>query len=108
MANTKSGTLLDWTAEESYWRNNYSTRPYIGAHKEFDYWRPAYRYGYDSAKRFPDRLWEDVEHDLVQTGIVTNIAEPYARRGRISRRPSETAGTGCSVTTNRLTNRFAP
>jgi hypothetical protein len=64
MADTKSGSMLDWSTEESYWRNNYSNRPYVGSKKDFNYWGPAYRYGYDSAQRFQGHRWDEVEHDL--------------------------------------------
>ena len=56
--------MLDWKTEEDYWRNNYSTRPYIGANRDFDYWRPGYQYGYESATRYPGKTWNDVEVDL--------------------------------------------
>jgi hypothetical protein len=64
MADPKTGTTLDWSTEESYWRNNYSTRPYIGNNRDFDYWSPAYRYGYDAAQRFQGHRWDEVETDL--------------------------------------------
>jgi hypothetical protein len=56
--------MLDWTSEENYWRSNYADRPYASGNPDFDYWRPAYRYGYDSAMRYQGRRWEDVENDL--------------------------------------------
>ena len=64
MAETKSGAMLDWTSEEDYWRKNYSNRPYAGQNRDFDYWKPAYRYGYDSANRYQGRRWDEVETDL--------------------------------------------
>jgi hypothetical protein len=64
MAETKSGATLDWTTEENYWRSNYHSRPYVGPNKDFDYWSPAYRYGYDSAHRFQGHRWDEVENDL--------------------------------------------
>ena len=66
MAETKSGSMLDWTTEEDYWRKNYSSRPYVGQgqNRDFEYWKPAYRYGYDSAGRHQGRKWDEVESDL--------------------------------------------
>ena len=58
---------LDWTAEDEYWRANYRNRPYNDATRTYDYWQPAYRYGYDASQRYQNRKWEDVESDL-QTG----------------------------------------
>jgi hypothetical protein len=66
MANPKTGATLDWTTEENYWRNNYTSRPYVRANADadFDYWSPAYRYGYDAAQRFQGHRWDEVESDL--------------------------------------------
>jgi len=55
---------LDWDREESYWRDNWSTRPYASVDRGFDYYRPGYRYGFESANRYRGRNWDDVESDL--------------------------------------------
>jgi hypothetical protein len=54
-----------WDDEDVYWRSNYSTRPYAtsGA-RDYDYYRPGYRYGYEAANRYSGRNWEDIESDL--------------------------------------------
>ena len=54
----------DWSGEESYWRSNFSSRPYARADRGFDYYSPAYRYGYESANQYRGRQWNDVETDL--------------------------------------------
>lgn len=54
----------DPVAEEAYWRDNYSSRPYVATGKSFDDYGPAYRYGVDSYSRYPDRSFDDVESDL--------------------------------------------
>ena len=56
--------IADWTAEDDYWRSNYSNRAYIGTNRDYNYWQPAYRYGYESAQRYHGRNWNDVESDL--------------------------------------------
>ena len=59
--NTPSG----WDDEDTYWRTNYRNRPYAAsANREYDYYQPGYRYGYEAADRFQDRSWNDVEADL--------------------------------------------
>jgi hypothetical protein len=63
MAESDRKAVLDWTAEDEYWRSNYKNRPYTGPHA-YDYWEPGYRYGYESAERHQGKRWEDVEHDL--------------------------------------------
>jgi hypothetical protein len=34
------------------------------AGRDYDYYRPGYRYGYEAANRFQNRSWNDVEADL--------------------------------------------
>jgi hypothetical protein len=55
---------LHWDTEEAYWRDTWSTRPYATADRGFDYYRPAYQYGFESAQRHGGRAWNDVETDL--------------------------------------------
>ena len=55
---------LDWGSEETYWRDNWSSRPYAAADRGFDYYRPGYRYGVESAHRYRGRNWNDVEPEL--------------------------------------------
>ena len=52
------------TLEEAYWRDNYSSRPYVEAGRTYDEYGPAYRYGWESYYRHPGRRFEDVEGDL--------------------------------------------
>ena len=55
---------LDWGVEDTYWKDNWRSRPYVSADRDYDYYRPAYRYGYESAARYRGRTWEDAEADL--------------------------------------------
>jgi hypothetical protein len=56
---------MDPTVEDTYWRNNYKTRPYVGADESYDTYAPAYRYGWESRSLHEgNRRWEDVETDL--------------------------------------------
>jgi hypothetical protein len=66
---------LGWGDEDAYWRANYRTRPYAGAERGYDYYEPAYRYGYDAANRYGDRNWSDVESEL------SSGWNSYERRG---------------------------
>src|SRR5688572_8973415 len=63
MADPNRSALMDWTAEDEYWRTNYKDRPYVGSNS-YDYYQPGYRYGYESAHRYPGRKWDEVESDL--------------------------------------------
>jgi hypothetical protein len=56
---------LDWTEDDAYWRENYRKRPYASsANQDYTYYQPGYRYGYESASRFQNRSWNDVESEL--------------------------------------------
>jgi hypothetical protein len=54
----------DWTTEDAYWRSNFASRPYAQADRGYDAYQPGYRYGFESAKRYPGRKWNEVESDL--------------------------------------------
>jgi hypothetical protein len=56
---------LVWDEEDTYWRTNYHGRPYASsAGRDYDFYRPAYRYGFDAANRYQGRSWEEVQSDL--------------------------------------------
>jgi hypothetical protein len=52
-----------WEEEDKYWKNNFRNRPYAGSN-DYDYYQPGYRYGYESANRYQNRSWNEVESDL--------------------------------------------
>jgi len=54
------------TVESGYWRENFKTRPYYQTGRDYDYYEPAYRYGWESASRpnYHGRKFEDVEPEL--------------------------------------------
>jgi hypothetical protein len=54
----------DWSADEKFWRSNYSSRPYASDDRGFEYFRSAYRYGHDAAKRLGARRWSDAEIEV--------------------------------------------
>ena len=58
--------LLHPTAEDAYWRDTYSTRPYVARGASFDDYGPAYRYGVDSYGRYDGRTFDEVEGDLAR------------------------------------------
>ena len=60
-----TNTRSAWTDEDTYWRTNYRTRPYASsASRDYDYYQPGYRYGFEAANRYNGRSWTDVENDL--------------------------------------------
>jgi hypothetical protein len=55
---------IDHATEDAYWRKHYSSRPYFKPGSSYDDYRPAFRYGWESHQRYPDRSWDDVEPEL--------------------------------------------
>lgn len=55
---------VDPVAEDTYWRENYTSRPYARPGATYDDYQPAYRYGMDSYTRYPNRSFDDVEPEL--------------------------------------------
>ena len=53
----------DPVAEDTYWRDNYASRPYVNGGTYDDY-GPAYQYGVNARTQYPDRNFDDVETDL--------------------------------------------
>jgi hypothetical protein len=56
--------MIDPTAEDTYWRNNYASQPYVGTGYSYEDYGPAYRYGVSSYPKYEGRDWNDVESDL--------------------------------------------
>ena len=54
---------VDPVVEDTYWRDNYSNRPYASG-LDYDEYRPAYGYGIDAYKRYPDRSFDEIEPEL--------------------------------------------
>ena len=52
------------TVEETYWRENFASRPYVTEGAAREDFAPAYRYGWESHERYPDKSFDDVELEL--------------------------------------------
>jgi hypothetical protein len=53
-----------WETEDNYWAENFSSRPYALGPDYYDRFRPAYRYGFESARHDLGRSWDEAETDL--------------------------------------------
>jgi len=54
---------VDPVAEDTYWRDNFNTRPYA-AGSNYDQYGPAYMYGASAYEKYPGRSFDDVEPEL--------------------------------------------
>jgi uncharacterized protein (TIGR02271 family) len=54
------------TEEDNYWRDNYTSRPYVEPNRTFDEYQPAYQTGYQGFDRYADtdKTYEEVEPEL--------------------------------------------
>src|SRR4051795_7127626 len=52
-----------WNDEDNWWRNNFTSRPYATG-RNYEDFRPAYQYGFESGQHHMGRNWNDVETDL--------------------------------------------
>ena len=75
---------IDPTAEDAYWRENYSKRDYVEKGSPYDTYRPAYQYGWESRGRYAGRRFDDVEPDLQRNWPTSrgksNLAWEQAKR----------------------------
>ncbi|MEO8226009.1 MAG: hypothetical protein ABI637_01185 [Gemmatimonadota bacterium] len=53
-----------WETEDNYWTENFSSRPYAIGPDFYERYRPAYRYGFESAQHHSGRTWDDAEPHL--------------------------------------------
>ena len=56
--------VIDPTREDAYWRQNYSSRPYVSQGSKYEDYGPAYLYGVDAFSKNPNRKFDDVQSDL--------------------------------------------
>ena len=52
-----------WNEEDAYWRENFARRPYASG-RQYEEYRPAFKYGYESGTHHMGRGWNEVESDL--------------------------------------------
>jgi len=61
------GEMIDPTVEDAYWREHYSSRPYVAQGYTYDDdYGPAYRYGVDAYGRYEGRTFEQSEPELMR------------------------------------------
>lgn len=61
---------IDPTVEDAYWRESYNGRPYVTPGADYNKYRPAYRYGWETATRHQAATFDDIE-DEMESGWMT-------------------------------------
>ncbi|MEO8201540.1 MAG: hypothetical protein ABI679_13515 [Gemmatimonadota bacterium] len=64
LAGKGAAEVVNPTAEEAYWRENYARRPYVSEGTTYEEYAPAYRYGWESRGHFIGSKFDDVENEL--------------------------------------------
>jgi hypothetical protein len=52
--------------DENYWRQNYSSRPYIEKDAQYDDYQLAYKTGHEGYDRYPGMSFDEAENQLKQ------------------------------------------
>ncbi len=60
----KGAAEMDPTVEEAYWVVQYTKEPYYSKSREYDFYAPAYRAGYEGRAKYDGRTFDEVEDDL--------------------------------------------
>ncbi len=84
--------------EENYWREQHASQPYAQAGK-FEHFAPAYRTGFQAARRYTGRRFEEIEEDL---------AIEYERNRAASPLPWEQARPAVRAAWDRLGGVLSP
>lgn len=65
-----NATSSDWAREDTYWRQNYSSRPYSNENQDYGTYQPAYRYGVNTANdpSNASRRFEDLDQRQLESG----------------------------------------
>lgn len=68
------------SAGAAYWRETFASRPYLD--RDFSFYEPAYRYGWESARRHASdrRTFEEVEPELAEGWLSWMVGDPSPAR----------------------------
>ncbi len=58
------GKAIDWAAEDAHWRDDFTSRPYVGPSSLYVEYAPAYRLGYERYAQYRGRTFEEVEPEF--------------------------------------------
>lgn len=64
LAGKAAGEKFDPTVEDTYWAASYATAPYVTKGSAYETYQPAYRYGWESYKKYPGKTFDQVESEL--------------------------------------------
>jgi hypothetical protein len=59
---------VNWSTENAYWRDNYTTRPYYKEGDKYETYQPAYHYGVEAYRKNHGKKYEDVKESSLRSG----------------------------------------
>jgi hypothetical protein len=72
------GRAVNWAAEESHWKDDFSSRPYVGPSSLYVEYEPAYRLGYERSPLHGGRPFEEVEPEFERDWAANRGTSPLA------------------------------
>jgi hypothetical protein len=66
LAGKGAAEAVNPTVEEAYWRDTYVERPYVETGRNYDYYRPAYRFGWESYSQYGHRSFDEMDETLAR------------------------------------------
>lgn len=64
LAGKGTAEMVNPTVEDSYWRENFASRPYATQGLPYEQFAPAYKYGWEAQSRHAGKKFDDVASDL--------------------------------------------
>jgi hypothetical protein len=64
LAGKGAAEAVNPTVEDEYWRGTYVERPYVETGRNYEYYRPAYRFGWESYSQHGQRDFDDLDETL--------------------------------------------
>src|SRR5262245_27313286 len=50
--------------QDAYWRQNYRASTYVDPQRDYEYYQPAYRFGWECNSQYGRRSFEEIDADL--------------------------------------------
>lgn len=66
---------IDWNAEDMYWRENYTSRPYVEPGRDYSDYRPAYQYGADLYDRHDGQDYNQLDETALRDDWQTRYGD---------------------------------
>jgi hypothetical protein len=67
-ANMSNTTASDWSTEDRFWRENYSSQPYFNRNVNYNTIQPAYRYGVTAFNQYGGKRFSDIDDAQLRAG----------------------------------------